>query len=118
MRLPNGFMLQGSRAGDHISGKVQANGKTTRFVLRRAKPITLPYKTQEVAFQSGAVRLAGTVYSPASAGRHPAVIFAHGSGEVDRTADLFLGDFLARHGIAVLLYDKRGVGKSSGEWRG
>jgi len=36
---------------------------------------------------------------------------------MDRTADNFLGDYLARQGIAVLLYDKRGVGKSTGEWR-
>jgi pimeloyl-ACP methyl ester carboxylesterase len=118
MRLPTGWTLQGSLAREHISGTVQANGKTTRFFLRRVKPITLPYKTQDVVFQSGALRSAGTVYSPLSGGRHPAVIFAHGSGEVDRTADLFLGDFLARHGIVVLLYDKRGVGSSSGDWRG
>jgi len=118
MRLPNGYTLQGSLGREHISGTVQANGKTTRFVLRRAKPITVPYETQDVVFQSGTVHLAGTVYSPASGGRHPGVIFAHGSGEVDRTADLFLGDFLARHGIVVLLYDKRGVGRSSGDWRG
>jgi dienelactone hydrolase len=117
MRLPNGYTLQGTLTREHISGTVQANGKTTRFVLRRAKSITLPYKTQDVVFQSGGVRLAGTVYSPVSPGRRPAVIFAHGSGDVDRTADLFLGDFLARHGVAVLLYDKRGVGKSSGDWR-
>jgi pimeloyl-ACP methyl ester carboxylesterase len=118
MRLPNGYTLQGTLAQERISGTVQANGKTARFVLRRAKSITLPYKTQDVVFQSGGVRLAGTVYSPVSPGRRPAVIFAHGSGDVDRTADLFLGDFLARHGVAVLLYDKRGVGKSSGDWRG
>ena len=48
----------------------------------------------------------------------PAVVFAHGSGGMDRTADDFLGDYLARQGIAVLLYDKRGVGRSTGEWRG
>jgi pimeloyl-ACP methyl ester carboxylesterase len=37
---------------------------------------------------------------------------------MDRTADNFLADYLARRGIAVLLYDKRGVGQSTGEWRG
>jgi pimeloyl-ACP methyl ester carboxylesterase len=48
----------------------------------------------------------------------PAVVFAHGSGAMDRSADSFLGDFLASRGIVVLLYDKRGVGRSTGEWRG
>jgi pimeloyl-ACP methyl ester carboxylesterase len=37
---------------------------------------------------------------------------------MDRRGYNFLGDYLARHGIGVLLYDKRGVGKSTGEWRG
>jgi pimeloyl-ACP methyl ester carboxylesterase len=37
---------------------------------------------------------------------------------MDRTADAFLGDFIARRDIAVLLYDKRGVGQSTGKWRG
>lgn len=48
----------------------------------------------------------------------PAIIFHEGSGDwtrddtwYSRPVDLFL-----KHGIAVLLYDKRGVGSSTGDW--
>jgi dipeptidyl aminopeptidase/acylaminoacyl peptidase len=41
----------------------------------------------------------------------------HGSGAEGRYASRFLADFFARQGIAALIYDKRGVGSSSGNWR-
>jgi pimeloyl-ACP methyl ester carboxylesterase len=71
-----------------------------------------------VVYRNGDVTLAGTVYLPLRRGAHPAVVFAHGSGPMDREADLFYADYLVRRGIVVLLYDKRGVGESTGEWRG
>ena len=40
----------------------------------------------------------------------------HGSGAEDREYMLPLARFLIRHGIAVLGYDKRGVGGSTGDW--
>jgi pimeloyl-ACP methyl ester carboxylesterase len=62
---------------------------------------------------SGAV-LAGTLYLPSGPGRHPAVVWVHGSGEATR---LTYGGFVAafvNSGIAVFSYDKRGVGASQG----
>ncbi len=40
-----------------------------------------------------------------------------GSGPAGRSAMLPLADALARHGIEALVFDKRGVGVSSGDWR-
>ncbi len=45
------------------------------------------------------------------------MIFVHGSGDESRWASAFLADYAARHGIVALIYDKRGVGSSSGSWR-
>lgn len=48
------------------------------------------------------------------------VVMVGGSGPADRNNDtLFppIRDHLARAGVAVLCYDKRGVGASSGDWR-
>lgn len=62
----------------------------------------------------GAV-LAGTLYLPRAEGRHPAVVWVHGSGEQPR---LTYGNVVAKlveAGIAVFSYDKRGVGESEGE---
>ena len=65
---------------------------------------------------SGSVRLAGTLISPQSPGKHPAVVLVHGSGAENRDYMLPWSRFLVRRGMAVLGYDKRGVGESSGDW--
>lgn len=77
-----------------------------------------------VAFSHGEVTLAGTLTLPAGAGPHPAVVTITGSGPQDRdnSSAKFpgyqpfreLADALAGQGIAVLRYDDRSVGQSSG----
>ena len=73
-------------------------------------------KQEDVRFPSGSVQLAGTLTAPRSAGRHPAIILVHGSGAESRDDLLPYAHFLVRHGVAVLGYDKRGVGASTGDW--
>jgi uncharacterized protein len=73
-------------------------------------------KRQDVTFSNGGVHLAGTLISPATKGKHPAVILVHASGAEDREYLLPFARLLIRHGIAVLGYDKRGVGRSTGDW--
>lgn len=78
------------------------------------------YREEKVSFHSGGATLAGTLLVPSIKGPHPAVVFVHGSGEQDRNGYVslmrFVADHFARHGIAVLLYDKRGIGQSTGNW--
>lgn len=71
------------------------------------------------------VLLAGTLTLPVGSGPHPAVLLLHGSGRLDRDADagrLRMGfgpavaAALAAVGIAVLRYDRRGVGATPGDW--
>jgi len=71
---------------------------------------------EDVRFSSGDVQLAGTLISPNTGKRHPAVILVHGSGPANRESVLPFARFLIRHGMAVLGYDKRGVGGSTGDW--
>jgi len=87
-----------------------------------ARPAT--YASTEVAFDNDAakVKLAGTFSVPQGKGPFPAVVLVHGSGAIDRDGSVFghntllvLADHLGRQGIAVLRYDKRGVGKSTGK---
>ena len=73
-------------------------------------------RREDVAFSNGDVRLAGSLIRPLAAGRHPALILVHASGAEDREYVLPFARFLVRHGMAVLGYDKRGVGGSSGDW--
>lgn len=76
-----------------------------------------PYREEEVTFRNGEVTLAGTLVTPLSTGPHPAVVITHGSGPQPRASGgLGLGQ-LVRRGLAVLSYDKRGVGASTGDFR-
>jgi pimeloyl-ACP methyl ester carboxylesterase len=72
--------------------------------------------SEEVRFLSGDVQLRGTVISPTTGGRHPAIVLVHGSGAENREYMLPWARFLIRRGMAVLGYDKRGVGGSTGDW--
>jgi pimeloyl-ACP methyl ester carboxylesterase len=75
------------------------------------------YRREEVTFRNGDITLAGTLTLPSGDSPHPAVIFVHGSGAASRERNRFYADLFARHGIATLIYDKRGVGASTGDWR-
>jgi uncharacterized protein len=109
----DGTLQDGSMAG--VFRDPAGNGT---FILHRLSTTTIkPYDERPVTFANGKVRLAGTVYAPRAAGKYPAVIFVHGSGAEGRWANAYLADYVARHGVVALIYDKRGVGASSGDWR-
>ena len=76
------------------------------------------YETQEVTYYNGSIRLSGLLFIPDGPGPHPAAAFIHGSGVSHRERFWYLSpaDHLAKQGIMVLLPDKRGCGKSGGEW--
>ena len=76
----------------------------------------VPVAREEVTFKNGDVTLAGTLLLPASKGKHPALVFTHGGGPQLRDIMWGLGYLYAARGFAVLSYDKRGVGKSTGNW--
>ena len=71
---------------------------------------------EDVGFPSGDIRLAGTLIRPSVGEKHPAIILVHGSGPQTRESMLPFARFLIRHGVAILGYDKRGVGGSGGDW--
>lgn len=86
-----------------------------------------PYYSENVSFQNkkDSVTLAGTLTIPKGKGNFPAVILINGSGPVNRNEEVFghklflvISDYLTQHGIAVLRYDKRGIGKSTGHYSG
>ena len=86
-----------------------------------------PYTAEDVKFENAAakVTLAGTLTLPKGDGPFPAVVLVTGSGPQDRDETLFghkpflvLADYLTRRGVAVLRYDDRGVGKSTGKFKG
>jgi hypothetical protein len=100
-----------------------ASGKITALIWRRegdsarvAKRVDIEQR-EDINFTNGDVKLAGTLISPKTSGKHPAIILVHASGAEDREYLLPFARFLIRRGFAVLGYDKRGVGGSTGDWR-
>ena len=95
-------------------------------LLRPQNPVKpYPYKEEEITFPNGKAKisLAGTLTLPRGPGPFPAVILLSGSGPHDRDESLVghrpflvLADHLTRKGIAVLRFDKRGIGKSTGDY--
>lgn len=83
--------------------------------------LPLPYATEEVSFQHDGVTLGGTLSLPNGAKSAPAVILISGSGQQNRDEEmmghkpfLVIADYLTRNGYAVLRYDDRGIGASTG----
>jgi hypothetical protein len=79
-----------------------------------------PFTSEEVTFQNGEQRLAGTLTIPKSgASPHPAAVLITGSGPQDRDGSVIfniyrrIAERLSAAGIAVLRVDDRGTGKSS-----
>ena len=114
----NGLELDGTLAGDAISGTFKGDNGTGTFTLHRVARTPPPYAVREVTFKDGDVVLSGTIVIPTTPGRHPAVVMTHGSGSETRWGtSRYIADRFARAGIVALIYDKRGSGQSSGDWR-
>lgn len=78
------------------------------------------FAAEEVSFFHQGNRLFGTLHTPHTAGPHPAIVLLAGSGPTDRTSFGYfphLQPAFLNAGIAVLSYDKPGVGASTGAWQ-
>jgi uncharacterized protein len=123
-------------AKDAISGTWTQSGAEQKLDLKRSEQVfelrrpqnpvkPYPYLEEEVIFPNAkaGVSLAGTLTIPPGSGTFPAAVLICGSGPHDRDESLaghrpflVLADFLTRKGVAVLRYDKRGNGKSNGNY--
>lgn len=115
-----------------IGGDFSQGGTTFPFELSRGElakanrpqhPVPpYPYLEEQVTVNNGDVKLAGTLTLPKGPGPFAAVILVSGSGAQNRDEEIFehrpfavWADHLTRAGIAVLRYDDRGVGESTGD---
>ncbi len=92
---------------------VQRSGEAPRRGVRRPAPVR-----EEFLFNSrrDGITLRGTLTLPAGAGPHPGLVWVHGSGRTPRQEAMFFPEYLADLGIALLTFDKRGVGDSEGTY--
>jgi len=71
-------------------------------------------RVEEVEFASHGATLSGSIVFPEAQPVHAAVVFIHGSGKQAR--NMGWAERFAKEGIVALVYDKRGAGKSGGEY--
>lgn len=120
----SGTWTQGGRSLPLMLKRVKSAAE-----LERRRPQTpikpYPYREEEVSYKNPAanIELAATLTIPEGKGPFPAVLLMSGSGPHDRDETLMghkpflvLADYLTRSGIVVLRADKRGVGKSGGDY--
>ena len=86
-------------------------GKTPVVAVR------LNTRDEQVTFENGPVRLAGTLTLPATPSPWPAIVLVHGSNALTRDVFGPWTRFFAGLGFAVLAFDKRGTGGSTGDWK-
>ena len=130
-----GANYSGTLKGEAIEGEFTQHGMT--FPLNLAKgekeaPKVRPqdpqppfnYRAEEVTFtnKKEGNTLAGTLTIPDGDGPFPALVLVSGSGQQNRDEELMnhrpfwvIADYLSRRGVAVLRYDDRGMGGSTGE---
>ncbi len=138
-------VYSGKLVGEEIKGTFSQMGYSFPLNLKKGevkinRPQTplppFPYQTKEVAFENkgidpqtgklsaaGGAKLAGTLTLPEGFKKGmPVVLMVTGSGQQNRDEELMghkpflvIADWLARHGIASLRYDDRGVEQSTGD---
>lgn len=95
------------------SGAVGSTSTTPTTPPSIATPTSTGY------FASGDAQLHYQLDLPAAGGGpFPAVVFGHGSGQVTKADGAVHVPFWLGQGFAVLRYDKRGAGQSTGSYRG
>lgn len=110
-------VFEGTLQGDTLAGQFRDEEATGTFRLTRATATAAPLEEEEITFTNGSATLSGSVIYPTGPGPFPGVVFLHGSGAEGRWATRYLANAFARRGVAALIYDKRGVGSSTGDWQ-
>ncbi len=96
------------------------DGETLTIATARAtvRANRVPYKQTAVTIPADGATLAGAITEPIGTGQHPGIVVVHGSERGERYFyDIWVGIY-AGLGLAVLTYDKRGGGSSTGTYPG
>ena len=100
--------LEKNEAGEFVGLTIKRNSEILHAVRSKY------YEDRDVTFSSQGIKLAGTLRFLLGTAHSPPSFFcrvpAHNLDKGQDGFEGFLADYLARHGVAVLLFDKRGDG--------
>lgn len=118
---PNQFLVGKSLIAPLFpADTLELTDTTLRFTQRDLPPVVarrLTTRDTDVQFANGAVTLSGTLTLPDGPPPYPALLLVHGSNALTRDVFGPWTRFFAGLGYAVLRYDKRGTGQSTGDWK-
>jgi dienelactone hydrolase len=113
--------------GSILDLTLQKTSNRSAYSINRPQTPVRPfsYIEEEVKFENreSNITLSGTLTYQNNIKPIALVVLAHGSGGQDRDETMFdhkpfmvIADHLTKHNIAVLRYDERGIGKSTGDF--
>lgn len=98
------------KSSGEVVGLWWIRGEEKSYAEKKTSPTI-----ETITFRSGDIKLNGELYLPPGDGPFPLIINVHGSGRQTRHIGPW-NTFFARYEIAVLSYDKRGAGESTGDF--
>ncbi|MDP2303392.1 MAG: alpha/beta hydrolase [Ignavibacteria bacterium] len=114
-------VFNGTISGKEITGTATINGGPPNMniifsVTKQTEKPVKPYSVESITIKSNDVSLSAEIYTPHTKGQHPAIVLLHGSSTNLKSDYIFDADFFAKLGFEVLIFDKRGNGKSTGNY--
>lgn len=94
------------------------NPRLDLHMRKYGQKLTASFLQEEMQIKNGNITIAASLFKPKAKKKYPIVVLVHGSGMVERSTGYYysLAYNLAEKGIGVLLYDKRGCGKTTGNY--
>ena len=116
------MLFEGTLVNNQISGNVKMQGGPPNMKIGfnlEKKSDSIPansYSIEKLNVKSDDVILSAEIYKPNTKKLHPALILLHGATTNLKSQYNFYADFFANLGFEVLIFDKRGNGKSTGNY--
>jgi len=113
--------FKGELKNDQINGTVEMQNGPPNMnmvfnLIKQTKTPKKSYSIENLTIKSGNVVLSADFYKQKTKGKFPALVLLHGSSTNLKSDYVFDADFFAKRGFEVLIFDKRGNGKSTGDY--
>ena len=116
LALPDGKIGIGRAIGDRTSAPARILERKAGDIFLDGRPLkAVPVERRPFEIRHDTIRLAGELIRP-KIRPEGVLVFVHGSGDGPRRAYDVWTNFFLSAGWAVVVYDKRGSGESTGDW--